>query len=215
MPGEYREKALKKAIEDEDSTKARILHTAEDLFAQKGYKGTTIRDIADTVGVNVALIHYHWGSKEELWNAVHHYRVNSLFEVALEMIEEFQTLDSPEALERIAERFFEVVSQNPNTVLLMAQVGPEAKETPWLQELGPAFLEAGVEFVERNPKINLAPLDTKIAIMMIIGSFVIFFIRPELIRAVFGEDPMHYSEEFKAKASESLGILAARLAQIE
>ena len=38
-------------------TKTRLLHSAGDLFAAKGFKGATIRDICDKVGANLASVH--------------------------------------------------------------------------------------------------------------------------------------------------------------
>jgi AcrR family transcriptional regulator len=43
-----------------------ILQKAEELFAQNGYEGTTVRDIATAADVNLAMISYYFGSKEKL-----------------------------------------------------------------------------------------------------------------------------------------------------
>lgn len=47
-----------------------ILQTAEKLFAQSGYDGTSVRDIALQAEVNVAMISYYFGSKEQLMQAL-------------------------------------------------------------------------------------------------------------------------------------------------
>ncbi|MFT3907808.1 MAG: TetR family transcriptional regulator [Ferruginibacter sp.] len=47
-----------------------ILEKAELLFAEKGFDGTTVRDIADYAGVNLAMISYYFGSKEKLMEAL-------------------------------------------------------------------------------------------------------------------------------------------------
>ena len=54
------------------STKARILETAEEVFAAKGFKGASTREIAARAGVNISSLHYHCGSKEHLYLAVLH-----------------------------------------------------------------------------------------------------------------------------------------------
>lgn len=51
-----------------------IIETAEKLFADKGFDGTSVRDIADEAGVNVAMISYYFGSKEKLLEALFSYR---------------------------------------------------------------------------------------------------------------------------------------------
>lgn len=50
----------------DDSTPALIRNAACRLFAANGFHATSIRDIADQAGVNVAAINYHFGSKEGL-----------------------------------------------------------------------------------------------------------------------------------------------------
>ena len=49
-----------------DQTRTRILEAADGLFGTLGFDATTTRDIAERSGVNKALIHYHYGSKDEL-----------------------------------------------------------------------------------------------------------------------------------------------------
>ncbi|MFN8644640.1 MAG: CerR family C-terminal domain-containing protein [Candidatus Binatia bacterium] len=48
-------------------TRQRVLDAAGALFAERGFHGTTARDIAERAGVNLAAAHYHFGSKEQLY----------------------------------------------------------------------------------------------------------------------------------------------------
>ena len=47
-------------------TRERILQVALDLFGRQGYEGTSIRDIADRMGMTKAAVYYHFPSKENL-----------------------------------------------------------------------------------------------------------------------------------------------------
>ena len=49
------------------ATPARLLDAAAELFARHGFHGTSVRDIAERAGANVAAGHYHYGSKEGLY----------------------------------------------------------------------------------------------------------------------------------------------------
>jgi len=51
-------------------TKAHLIRAASELFAERGFHGTTVRDIAARAGVNLASGHYHYGSKKDLYLAV-------------------------------------------------------------------------------------------------------------------------------------------------
>ena len=61
---------LEKARKDPESMKAKILFAARDLFAEYGYHGVTTRMIAKEVGIDISTLHYHWGDKEALYEAV-------------------------------------------------------------------------------------------------------------------------------------------------
>jgi AcrR family transcriptional regulator len=54
---------------DAAATKARICKVAGQKFTQKGFDGVGVREIADTAGVNVALISRYFGSKKQLFMA--------------------------------------------------------------------------------------------------------------------------------------------------
>lgn len=56
----------------EAGTKRRILQAARALFAERGFKGATVRDICKAAGANAAAVCYHFGGKEELYVAVLH-----------------------------------------------------------------------------------------------------------------------------------------------
>lgn len=49
-----------------DTARTLLLDTAERLFAEQGYEGTGVRQIAEQAGVNLGAIHYYWGSKQAL-----------------------------------------------------------------------------------------------------------------------------------------------------
>src|SRR5258708_5266262 len=68
-------------------TKTRILDTAERLFAERGYAATSLRQIVAAAQVNLAAIHYHFHSKEELLEAVVGRRCKELNEARLVMLE--------------------------------------------------------------------------------------------------------------------------------
>jgi AcrR family transcriptional regulator len=54
--------------------KEHILETAVELFAEKGFEGTSIRDLAAKAEVNIAMINYYFGSKDKLFEAIVEHR---------------------------------------------------------------------------------------------------------------------------------------------
>lgn len=51
-------------------TRGRLLDTAEKLFCEKGFEGTSIRDIASTAGCNIASVNYYFGGKQQLYEEI-------------------------------------------------------------------------------------------------------------------------------------------------
>jgi AcrR family transcriptional regulator len=61
---------LEKARQDPNSKKAKILAAARRLFGEYGYNDTTTRMIAKDVGIDISTLYYHWGEKQDLYEAV-------------------------------------------------------------------------------------------------------------------------------------------------
>lgn len=49
------------------SKEENILFAAEKLFAEKGFEGTSTREISKAANVNISMISYYFGSKEKLY----------------------------------------------------------------------------------------------------------------------------------------------------
>jgi AcrR family transcriptional regulator len=91
----------------EITTKNRILDTAEKLFAAHGFAATSLRAIIKEAGVNTASVHYHFGSKEGLIEAVLQRRAAPVNSERLERLEALEA-DYPTGalpLEEVLETF--------------------------------------------------------------------------------------------------------------
>jgi AcrR family transcriptional regulator len=89
------------------ATKARILDAAESLFMAHGFEATSLRAITASAGVNLAAVHYHFGSKEELFQSVLARRLDPMNRARLELLTrlEAQAAPSPLPCERILTAF--------------------------------------------------------------------------------------------------------------
>lgn len=54
----------------ESTTKSRILDEALVMFAENGYKGTNLRDLAEQLGLSKSALYKHYKSKEDIWNSL-------------------------------------------------------------------------------------------------------------------------------------------------
>ena len=91
----------------EISKRDRILDTAEALFAERGFDGVTLRQIAVGAGVDVALASYHFGKKLDLFRAVFERRAPDLNGARLEALRKALTAAAPgpASVESIIEAF--------------------------------------------------------------------------------------------------------------
>ena len=109
-------------------TKAKILDTAEQLIGEQGYAATSLRQIIAKAGVNLAAVHYHFGSKEELLDAVVLRKVAPVNEARIAWLDRVETEagNGPPDVEKVLESFLiptaEVASRNPGFVRLMGQM---------------------------------------------------------------------------------------------
>ncbi len=114
--------------DNEPDLRSRLLDAAERLFAQQGYAATSVRAVADAAEVNPALVHYYFGDKHGLLEAV--------LEQALEpMVEALQALMSrPDASAvDVLSLLHRLGSDHPNLPLLLVREallpGGAARET--------------------------------------------------------------------------------------
>ena len=82
-------------------TRKRLLEAAEELFAQKGFDGTTIRDITTKARRGLASINYFYGDKRELYEELFRLRLREMNESRLKTIETIMSDKSKLTLEKL------------------------------------------------------------------------------------------------------------------
>jgi AcrR family transcriptional regulator len=113
------------------STKDRILDTAERLFAEQGIDATSLRQIIGEADVNLAAIHYHFGSKDDLLAQVIARKAEPVNQKRLALLDQLLARKAPQPLsiEEILYAFMapmaEVAEQNPQFVRVMGRIHAE------------------------------------------------------------------------------------------
>ena len=97
-----------KVIDKQLDTRDRLLNTALWLFAEQGFKATSLRQITQEAGANVASVNYHFGSKKEMLNELIRRRVEPLNKRRFALLKKYriEAADQPITLEKIFEAFF-------------------------------------------------------------------------------------------------------------
>src|SRR5882672_5330822 len=84
-------------------TKTRILDAAEHLFMEHGFEATSLRSLTSAASVNLAAVNYHFGSKEELFQAVLTRRLDAMNQERIDLLSKLErdAGDKPVACEKI------------------------------------------------------------------------------------------------------------------
>ena len=110
-----------------------IITTAMNLFGQKGFDGTSVREIAAGADVNLAMINYYFGSKEKLFESVVEYKASFLKGVLEELVNN-KLLSQIEKIDIVIDSYIERMFQSPQFHHLLhrelsLEHRPQMKET--------------------------------------------------------------------------------------
>lgn len=96
------------------STEERIKEAAKTVFLEKGFDGTTTRDIAQAAGINSALMNYYFRSKEKLFQSIFNDMCTLMFEGMLRIFN--QPMSLKEKISAFIDHEFQMMNSNPNLV---------------------------------------------------------------------------------------------------
>jgi AcrR family transcriptional regulator len=150
--------------------KEHIIETAMELFAIKGFEGTSIRALATKAGVNVAMVNYYFGSKEKLFEAMVAHKA-SYMKGKLEEIAADKTLTELQKIDTIIEAyvarllsqpgFHRVIHQellvNQREAMHQQLIGIFVRNTTVLKNI----IEAGIRkkiFKKVDPEMTMASI---------------------------------------------------------
>jgi AcrR family transcriptional regulator len=88
-----------------DSTREKLICSAEVLFAERGFDGVSVRDIANAAGANSALVGYYFRGKEGLFSEVYTRHCEPLRHERERLLVEFAQSESGLTLEKVIEAF--------------------------------------------------------------------------------------------------------------
>ncbi len=88
----------------------KIIEVAETLFAEKGFDGTSIRNIAKEAKINIAMVSYYFGSKEKLLESLIVYRASDIKLQLDHLLQE--PLEPIEKINRLIELYINRINRN-------------------------------------------------------------------------------------------------------
>ncbi|RFS21990.1 TetR/AcrR family transcriptional regulator [Chitinophaga silvatica] len=116
-------------MEEYSEKQLSILTVAERLFADQGFHGTSVRDIAQEADVNIAMISYYFGSKDKLLESIFKYRMRA----SQRFIQDLLVNDSLKPLDKIyamIDRFLNKMLGEQNFQCIMSREQLNSEQSP-------------------------------------------------------------------------------------
>lgn len=95
---------------DLNDKQIRILQVAEKLFAEKGFDGTSIRNISKEAKINIAMVSYYFGSKEKMLESLIFFRISDL-KMQLENLYQ-EAIEPMEKINKLIELYIARINKN-------------------------------------------------------------------------------------------------------
>lgn len=95
----------------EESTEEKILIAAEDTFVTEGFEGARMQSIADKAGINKAMLHYYFRSKDLLFEKIFDLKVRYFFPELSEIFSQDRPFS--EQMEDFVEKYITFISKYP------------------------------------------------------------------------------------------------------
>ena len=192
-----------KAEVSHHSTEKDILEAAKRVFQIKGMYGARMQEIADEAGINKAMLHYYFRSKDKLFDAVFQDAARNFFS----KIREYLNVDKPllEKIEYFVENYVELLLQNS---YIPAFIISEVHQNP--DRIKNVFMESGVsaemQFIsDINTAVSLGiihPVDPKQLIINIIGLCVFPVAAKPIIKTILSLKEEEYLEFIETRKKE-------------
>lgn len=192
------------------ATAERILAAGEALFAERGYHGTTLRDVATRVGLRIPSLYNHFASKDALYAAVLERGIGPVVALLSEL-----TLSPPAERDdplRVIEPVMRMLAARPHLPRLVLHETLAGGEhlTPMLRGwMVPAFARARELVEARGDAPPVAPEQAELLVLAMYHIVVGFFASAPFYRALTGTDlltepVLHLQTELLRRMTETL-----------
>jgi len=190
-------------------TASRILDAAEEVFAERGYAGATLRDVAERAGLRTPSLYNHFESKESLYGAVLERGIGPVLAALADFVDGG---DARLESRRLIERVMTLLAQRPNLprLVLHETLAGGRLLSPMLREwIAPTFARAH-EIVAANPAAaRWRPEQVPLLVLAMYHVVVGYFTIAPLYEAVNGDDLLR--DHALAEQTQFLGDLVDAL----
>lgn len=201
--------------QQEQDTKRAILQTARELFIEKGFSGTKTTEIAKRAGINHAMLHYYYATKQNLFNIVYKESVNSIASSFLVLADEETSFT--DMIVQTVERHFDFVKENYKIVMFVLNEMDNHPEniTVWKEMAKPIFSKIMMKLNERMQREinagNIRNIDPLNFIVTAISMNIFVFEAKPLLKIIRNFTPKEFNEFIENRKKESVRLVLLSL----
>ena len=185
-----------------------ILQTAMQVFIDKGWHGAKMQEIADKAGINKALLHYYYRSKEKLYTKIFEFQVWRTVGDTFKLFDEQLNFD--EFLKRFIYNYMDLLKNNPKIPMFilreLSEGGKIVKnvlnnliESEKFSVAKPlAIIQKGMD------EGKIIKMDPRQVIATVIGSCVFFFVAEPIFNTLFVDKSTFDREQFIEERKEAI-----------
>lgn len=206
-----------KLSKEQSDTENKILFSARDEFIEKGLGGGRMKSIAKRAGVNSALLHYYFRSKEKLYEATVHDILKTLWGTLNRNLHVEESIPLRQLIHTLVETYINTLKSNPDFArLFVREVADGGKHFPaiiqgLISSTGnlPARLIEGFRTGVQNPAFK--SVDPVHVMINIFGMCAASFIVQPLISAMFensGSQKAVFDDTYFEKRIQTITAMA-------
>ncbi len=181
------------------STEEKIIQAAEKVFLRDGYDGARMKVIAEEAGLNKALLHYYFRSKENLFEKIAKAKMQEFLPTLGAVL--FTDISLIEKLEHFIDRYLDLLSQNPYMPLFL--INTVHKDPDFIRNLPKEFLQGFLGYfkLEIN-KGNIRNIDPRQFILSLIAMCIFPFVAKPIAKHMFDMEEGQYQQFLEDRRGE-------------
>lgn len=189
-------------------TEEKILEAAKDVFQKKGMTGARMQEIADKAGINKALLHYYYRTKEKLFEKV----LSGAFSIMIPKVQEMMASDKPvfEKIRFFADKYISLLLNHPYIPgFVINELGKNPQLLANIFEKNIGFQKYKLiekfnqQLKEEAEAGNIIPIDAQTLIVNLISLCIFPIVAKPIIGTIlFDNDQKAYKEFLNRRKTE-------------
>ena len=181
-----------------------IFRAAEQVFHERGYDGARMQEIADLAGINKAMLHYYYRSKDRLFHTVFSETLGRILPRVVEPL--MSDLPLGLKIRRFVETYIDQLHRNPKMpgfIIHELNQHPERLREAALEHIGPVLPILRRQIDEAVNQGKIRPIRAEDLIANLVSLCVFPFLARPVLQAVTGMDSVQY-DQFLSNRKETV-----------